>query len=324
VRLFGDRHADLEDITGASLDEILPDGVFGPWIRDLAQEGTFLTGGAMKSVVARSGDTERIFNVSVTRGGENAMPGVDIIVTLEDITVQKRGEQRLFDLERTSERGEMATAISHELNNFLAMVLAGVDVAEMAAKADDRSKLSTTLERIRDTLGRMERFTRGLMDFQNLEPRMRRTNLNSLIMDVLSFASAQERFRAVAISPGLDCRLPEFQMDPDQVSQMLLNLLNNAADAIAGAGKGDGEIAIRTLRDKGEALLIVSDNGGGMTEEVKERLFRSRVTTKAGGHGYGLITTARIVENHGASIAVASEPGMGTTFTIRFPTRRES
>jgi len=108
-------------------------------------------------------------------------------------------------------------------------------------------------------------------------------------------------------------------MDPDQVAQLLINLLNNAADAIKESRRKDGEILIQTWRDCNSAVLVVSDNGAGMTDEVKGQLFTCNFSTKHRGHGYGLVTCAKIVENNGGSIEVRSTLGEGSTFTIRLP-----
>jgi C4-dicarboxylate-specific signal transduction histidine kinase len=103
------------------------------------------------------------------------------------------------------------------------------------------------------------------------------------------------------------------------VTQLLLNFLNNASDAIKESGRADGKITIRTLHDKEDAVLIISDNGVGIEPGVKEKLFKSKLTTKEKGHGFGLVACNKIIEDHGGRIETDTQISRGTTFTIRLP-----
>ena len=78
---------------------------------------------------------------------------------------------------------------------------------------------------------------------------------------------------------------------------------------------------VGTFSDESEVVLIVSDNGAGISPDIKDSLFKKRLTTKKHGHGYGLVTCAGIIEGHNATVTVDSEPGEGTVFTFRFPTQ---
>lgn len=183
----------------------------------------------------------------------------------------------------------------------------------------DGDKANEHLDKLKSTVENLERFASGLMDYTNLKVEKQTSSINSVIGDVISFISGQQRFRGINIAPDLDSDLPDFMIDADQIAQLLLNLLNNAADAIADKGISDGEIRVSTCSDDGEAILIISDNGTGMKPEVRDTLFKSRLTTKKHGHGYGLVTCASIIESHNATVAIDSEPGEGSVFTIRFP-----
>lgn len=271
------------------------------------------------SIVASSAGNERIYNVSITGSVENTEIGSALIITLDDVTIQKESEQRLFDLQKFADKGLMASSIAHELNNFLALILGGVEVIEIALEDKDREKALETIGKLKNNIENMERFTRGLTDLARLESDKEVLNLNTVIGDVLSFLSVQKRFKWVKIIAELDPELPDLQIDKDQIAQLLLNLLNNGADAIEESGEKEGRITITTEDEDRYALLTVSDNGIGMKEDVRKRLFRSSFTTKQSGHGYGLVTCAKIVEDHGGKIAVDTKPGRGTTFTIRLP-----
>ena len=306
-------------LDGASIGEVFPGTAFSGWV------GRFqdVLGGGQKvwtdTAAASMGGNVRVFNVDVVESDEGAGPGPSFIITLDDVTVQKHREQRLFDLQITADRGKMASTIAHELNNFLTLLLGGVELMGMALESDDKPRVRETMEKLKRQVTNLERFSRGLTDFKSIGSNKRTHNLNALVEDVLSFISVQGRFKGLKIIPVLSESLPDIEMDKDQITQVLLNLLANAADAIGESGDADGRIIVRTRTDRQGIDLQVSDNGAGLKPGVEERLFAENITTKQSGHGFGLMTCARIIKSHGGSIEVHSEPGKGTAFTVRFP-----
>jgi two-component system NtrC family sensor kinase len=238
---------------------------------------------------------------------------------LDDITKQKQNEQKMFDLERLADKGLMAASISHELNNFLGLILAGVEMSQAYLERNRSEDTVLSLEKVKGNISKMIRYTAGLMDYTRLETNKQNANLNEIITDVLSFLAVQRKFSRHSIRTELDSRLPNLNLDSDQIAQLLLNMLNNASDAIIDSKQNNGIIEIRTVRSGDFAVLKISDNGAGMTNDVKEKLFNIQLTTKPGGHGYGLVTCGKIVKNHGGRIEIISQPGTGATFEIYFP-----
>jgi signal transduction histidine kinase len=319
LRTFRSDDVRLADLENGPIEHVFPESVFDGWAKQFSSAKAGRRKALIGSIVASSAGNERIYNVSITGSVENTEIGSALIITLDDVTIQKESEQRLFDLQKFADKGLMASSIAHELNNFLALILGGVEVIEIALEDKDREKALETIGKLKNNIENMERFTRGLTDLARLESDKEVLNLNTVIGDVLSFLSVQKRFKWVKIIAELDPELPDLQIDKDQIAQLLLNLLNNGADAIEESGEKEGRITITTEDEDRYALLTVSDNGIGMKEDVRKRLFRSSFTTKQSGHGYGLVTCAKIVEDHGGKIAVDTKPGRGTTFTIRLP-----
>ena len=121
--------------------------------------------------------------------------------------------------------------------------------------------------------------------------------------------------RSITVTLDLPGALPAVALDKDQLEQVFFNLLKNAMEAIRDGGAID--IAIGS--DDNDVFVRLSDDGLGMDAEQVAHLFEPYRRTKAHGTGLGLMITARIVRDHGGSIAVESRPGEGTTFTIRLP-----
>jgi len=309
----------IDSLYKVPIELIFPESIFRNWTKLLKTTSLKKHGRLFENLKAKGGDIEKIYNVRVSSISDDMEDASDLIVTLDDVTAQKENEIRLFDLEKFAEKGVMASSISHELNNFLALILGGVEMTQLAVSKGDNEKVDNTLERLKGTISQMERFTAGLMDYTRMNTEKASANINTIITNVLSFISAQKKFRHISISTDLDSSLPAFDIDSDQIAQLLLNFLNNSADAISEAKRETGQITVKTIYSKDSVDLSVSDNGIGINPEIRDRLFKTHLTTKKNGHGYGLVTCAKIIENHKGEIQVSSIVGKGTTITLKFP-----
>jgi signal transduction histidine kinase len=155
------------------------------------------------------------------------------------------------------------------------------------------------------------------MDFSAQNTRRQATDLGDLIVKLVNFIHPQHRYRNVKFVLSFKEDIPYVEIDGGQVQQILLNLYANAADA--GADRVTTMIALR--RAEGKVVATVADNGPGMSAGVLAKVFETGFTTKRTGHGFGLSICKRIMDNHGGGIAVQSEVGKGTTFTLTFPVR---
>ena len=308
---------------GLMVEDVFPDAAFPGWARRFQKLSSAASTRNFEKLAAKSDRAERVFNVRVTVLPEEGRDDTDLIITLDDITAQTESENRLFEVEKFAERGMMASSIAHELNNFLAMILGGVQLAQHALGAEHTDNLTSALTKLEQNVGRMERFTAGLMDLARLKTQKTNCNLNTIISDVLSFVLVQKRFTYLNVLTDLEQSLPEINADEDQVSQLILNLLNNAADAIKEAKRKQGVIAVQTFVNGGQVCLSIRDNGPGIDPAIKDRLFSERLSTKDTGHGFGLVTCAKIIKNHDGNVEVDSTPSVGSTFTIRFPLKTE-
>ena len=149
------------------------------------------------------------------------------------------------------------------------------------------------------------------------EPDPEPTDLNLLIDRVLEVKSVDFKVSNIEVAKELAAGLPLVRLNRNQLDQVLLNLLNNARDAITGPGR----ITLRTRQSGKYVEIDVEDNGHGMPAEVLERVFFPFFTTKGVGRGtgLGLSISYGIIKAHGGRIEVNSEVGVGTTFTIMLP-----
>ena len=304
---------------GDEISAVFPDRYFPDWLKKLMWAIPHCGDGEVIKLRCQQNGVECIFHARVVHGAGQSSGGRDLIITLDDVTDQVEQEQRFFDVQRLADQGKMAATITHELNNFLTIIMAGTEMTVIALQDDNVAKALSLLEKVKSKAESMIRFTAGLTDFSRQRKQILEGDLNEIVTDVLSFISVQKRYHGITVNSTLESTLSPLLFDPDQISQVLLNLLNNAADAIAEQERDDGVITVRTRIDGNRTVLEVEDNGPGVPESLQNILLKKKHTTKKDGHGFGLITCKKIMEDHGGSIELVSETGKGTTFIIRLP-----
>lgn len=170
-------------------------------------------------------------------------------------------------------------------------------------------------------LGQIAELVVGLKDFARLDRAMsEQVDLNECIRSALLIARNNLKDKAEVLQQLAE--LPAIACAPSQINQVLLNLLNNAAQAIDGFGR----IQVKSWAEAEHVLVSIEDSGRGMSAEVQKRIFDPFFTTKAVGEGtgLGLSISFKIIQDHGGSIRVASVPGRGTRFVLRLPQRQRA
>ena len=233
-------------------------------------------------------------------------------------------QSELIHASKMASVGELAAGIAHEINNPLAVVVATTGV--IRDLFDPEFDLPWTPETIREELANIDKavfrargVTQTLLKFSRRNPpRLVLGNLNNILDEVVGGLKEQE-FHVSNIKLVRDYApdLPEIPIDADQVGQVFLNLINNAGDAIDGAGA----ITLTTRHDDSSARVTVTDTGVGMTSEVMQQVFLPFYTTKevGKGTGLGLSVSSSIIESFGGRIEVQSMPGAGSSFTVVLP-----
>jgi PAS domain S-box-containing protein len=255
---------------------------------------------------------------SVIRGADARIEGV--VVHVENITERIRLERSVQESDKLAAIGTLAAGVAHEINNPIGIMTSRI---ELMLEDADASGLSAgvredlaVLERNAQRVGRI---TRGLLSFARRGSEVKQpTDLNAVVAETLLLFETSARKADVTLVRRLAADLPPVTADASRLQQVVLNLLNNARDAI----EGHGEIRVETglVDDRpGWVRLSVADTGPGIPADVKAKIFLPFFTTKGGGTGLGLPISYRIVEEHGGELHVTSVPGGGATFTVRLP-----
>ena len=217
--------------------------------------------------------------------------------------------------------------VAHYIKNLLQGMKGGIYFVDMGLKRGDLETarrgwgpLQRGNSKIASLVENMLNYSREIE--MNIQPR----NVNSLVYDILQQIDDTAVERGVALLPETQRELPSLPFDYDKIYDALLNLIANAIDAIP-ADKTDGLVMVRTClsQDQHYVEVSVEDNGAGMTDDVQKRIFNLFFSTKGErGSGIGLAVRRKIVERHRGQIVVKSEPGRGTTFTMRLPVDAET
>jgi len=235
----------------------------------------------------------------------------------------EKAKDELVSSERLAAKGEMAAEIAHELNNSLAAISARAQFFLMGVGTMTPERTQESARIIFEQASAMTVLTKGLLDFSHKELRKQPTRLNDVIRKTVEFITPQNKYERIEFNLDLSDDVPEMNLDPGQVQQVFMNLFSNSADALRGVKAAMPRIIVRTRLKPaaGQVELMVEDNGPGLPPEALMRVFEPSFTTKPEGHGFGLSTCYRIIQNHGGRIAAQNVPGSGARFTITLPSK---
>lgn len=247
--------------------------------------------------------------------------------TVRDITEKKQAEARLQTLSaelshvaRLSEMGQVSAAIAHELNQPLTAVLNYTNVAKRLIASTDAASKAKSYEAVSkagEQALRAGQIIRRLRDFvEKRESTRTLEDINAVTEDALALGliGTADIKVVTAFAPDLNPVL----IDKVQIQQVLVNLLRNAAEAMAESERQ--ELTVTTAAVNGGSIQVsVADTGCGVPDDLAERLFRPFVTTKTGGMGIGLAISRSIIESHGGRLTMVPNPGGGTVFQFILP-----
>jgi signal transduction histidine kinase len=223
--------------------------------------------------------------------------------------------------------GRLAAGVAHEINNPLAIVneKTGLlkDLVTLQEDIPRREKLLGLIDSVLQSVERCKRITHRLLGFaKQRDVQHEQIDVPSLFKEVVGFLGKEAEYRNIHITVEGEEDVPTIESDRGQLQQVFLNLLNNAVSAVKDGGRIS--IAIGVGNSK-RVSICVADDGVGISEENRKRLFEPFFTTREGsGTGLGLSITYGIVQKLGGEISVESEVGKGTRFTVLLPIKQEA
>ncbi len=234
---------------------------------------------------------------------------------------------QLIQSQKLAAVGELSAGIAHEINNPIAIIAQETEWAEhlvgeaaAACPGADFGDVRDSLREIRSQVDRCKNITHKLLDFaRKREPVLQEVDVARLIDDMARLVDKEASYKNATLVRALPPDLPRLLTDAPLLRQVVLNLMNNALQAIPTGGR----IEATARADENWLYISIQDNGCGIAPENMDKIFNPFFTTKPPGEGtgLGLAMCHNLVEGMGGHILVASQPGQGSTFTVRLPRR---
>jgi signal transduction histidine kinase len=246
---------------------------------------------------------------------ENTRQGLGVLVTLHDLETAEAIESELELSRRMAAIGRLTSGVGHEVKNPINAIVVHLELLKNKL-GDGSGPAVRHLEVIESEIHRLDRVVQMLVDFSRpVELELREQDLRTVVGDVLALASAELPIRNVTLVTLMPHAPLIANVDADLLKQAVLNVIQNGAQAMPDGGK----LEVSLEEDRKAAVLRIADEGVGIPDEIREKIFNLYFTTKSEGSGIGLAMTYRIIQLHHGSIDVQSRAGGGTEFRLRIP-----
>ena len=232
--------------------------------------------------------------------------------------IQRLHQTQMSRAEHFATLGELATGLAHEIRNPLAGIAGVIEI--VGRDLPPNSPARAVIKDAKEEALQINRILTELLDTARPKPpQLRVSDVGTTAEHAVMFARQQAITKRIMIELDVNGAIPPVEHDPNQINQVLLNLLLNAIQSM----DKPGTIRVSLEHEDDSVLITVADEGKGILPEHLPNIFRPFFTTKGHGTGLGLSLARRTVEAHGGSIDVASEVGKGTQFIVRLPIARE-
>jgi signal transduction histidine kinase len=261
---------------------------------------------------------ERQLNLVITPFGAraNGAQRGDVLVVAEDVSDELRTKARLIQSERLAAIGRMAAHVTHEVRNPLSSIGLNVEMLEEELVGKIGAEAGELLRAIHREIEHLTAITEEYLRVARLpNPQLEPEHLGDITRSTVEFVRPEFQAAGIALDIDVPAGLPLIALDEGQIRQVLINLLKNAREAQPGGGR----VSVSLAADDGGVVVRVRDEGPGIPDDQRQRMFDLFYTTKTGGTGLGLPLSQQIVVAHGGVIRCDSTPGAGTVFELCFP-----
>jgi PAS domain S-box-containing protein len=240
-----------------------------------------------------------------------------VYVLASDVTALKQAEEAAHHVERLAALGSMAANIAHEINNPMSAARTAAEVAlSIKDKANAGHMLGECLTTIVDSVKRCDQIIQSTLRLaRDKHSDFSRHDINNLLQDVVKLAAIYFGEYGVSIQLDLDAALPDVAVNRLEIEQVFINLIHNAIQA-----SSPGDVVLVRSHQRGNVVRIsVQDTGCGMTPEQRDLIFNPFYSGRSTGTGLGLAVANKLMQEHGGSIELTTEPEVGSTFTVELP-----
>lgn len=304
--------------TNQKMKEMAGIDITGRYCEDICADSTIVSSYSEKNIQTEVlsnlfGERDKYFQITTAPIKDEKGEVNGFIRLVQDITEIKKMEEQMMHSEKMASLGRLTAGIAHEIGNPLTSVFSFVQILK-DMEQDEFKKES--LETIYFHIGRIADILKQLSGFSKTPPlEFKSWNINSLIESALSLIQYDKRAKDVRIVKELSPDIPEIITDGNQLSQVFINIILNAFDAMPEGGS----LILRSFIQNGNLNIEFEDTGLGIPKENLTRIFDPFYTTKEKGTGLGLAVSYSIIKKLNGSLTVESEPNKGSKFRITLP-----
>ncbi len=248
-----------------------------------------------------------------------------VIEMSTDITATKILEREKLEAERLAAVGQTVAGLAHGLKNVLMGLEGGVYIFESGMQRGEFERLVTGWQMVEQNIDRITSFVKEFLEFaRGKVPQVRLIDPNRVAAEVIELFREKAAQAGIRLTAELQPDVPYALMDEQGIHTCLANLVSNALDACEISDKKGRNVKLTSRDQDGVLLFEVADDGTGMDYEIKKNVFTSFFSTKGSnkGTGLGLLTTRKIVQEHGGKVSFESSEGVGSVFRLEFPRSR--
>jgi PAS domain S-box-containing protein len=278
-----------------------------------------------QSGIKKDGD-KAYYHVATSLLGRNEQNGniKHVIEISTDITETKKLEQEIIDAERLAAVGQTVAGLAHSIKNILMGLEGGMYIVNRGLKRDDKEIINEGWEMLERNFNKTTTLVKDFLSFsKGRAPQLKMIDPNNLVTEIVNLYKDIANKINITLEATLSETVKQAPLDPEGIHTCLTNLVSNAIDSCEMSEKKDCKVSIETKEERGILSFIIADDGSGMDYNIKQKVFTTFFTTKGGkGTGLGLLTTKKIVMEHGGKIRVFSKKGEGARFIIELPKKR--
>ncbi len=255
------------------------------------------------------------------RTGDNVAHVIEIST---DVTDLKKLEQQVIEAERLGAVGQTVAGLAHSIKNILMGLEGGKYIVSLGLQKNDKKMISEGWEMLERNFEKTTALVKDFLSFSKGRlPSLKMVDPGEIVKEIVGLYKEIAARSGIELRADIPSKMKQAPLDPDGIHTCLTNLVSNAIDACLMSEKKGSDVIIRVWETRDKLMFEVSDNGSGIDYELKKKIFTTFFTTKGGqGTGLGLLTTRKIVQEHGGKIFVDSTPGKGSRFRMEFPFKR--
>ncbi len=258
---------------------------------------------------------------ALIKGAKNINYVVEIS---SDITPIKRLEEKVIEAKRLGAVGQTVAGLAHSIKNILMGLEGGKYIVSLGLKKNNQQMINQGWEMLERNFDKTTSLVKDFLSFsKGRVPELEMVNPADLVLEIVDLYKNVAAQSGIELKYEIDNRIKQAPFDKAGIHTCLTNLVSNAIDACLMSEQKGTMVIIRVSEKRNKLIFEVHDNGGGIDYEIKKKIFTTFFTTKGGGGtGLGLLTTRKIVQEHGGKISVDSQKGKGANFKMEFLRKR--